>query len=60
MPLKQVGAILLILLLVVVCGNLWFHFVEAILGWIKNLFNRHKEPPAWHPLPSEEKDRHKG
>ena len=56
MPLKQVGAILLILLLVVVCGNLWFHFVESILNRLKRLFIRPKDTP-WHPLPPEQEEK---
>ena len=54
MPLMQIGAVLLVLLVIVIAGNLWFHFVESVLERIKGLFHRKKEPPAWHPLPPEE------
>ena len=53
----EMGALLLLLVVVFVFGNLWFHFVEAILNRIKRLFTRRKEPPAWHTLPPDEEDR---
>ena len=56
MPLRELGALLLLLVVVFVLGNLWFHMVEGALGRIKGLFLRRKEPPAWHPLPSEEEN----
>ena len=56
MPLKEIGAIALVLLVIVIVGNLWFHFVESILERIRQLFHRKKEPPAWHPLPPEGED----
>ena len=57
MPLKEWGAILLLLVIVLIVGNLWFHFVEAILSRIKKLFARRGDPPAWHPLPPEEDEK---
>lgn len=57
MPLMEIGAIVLVLLVIVILGNLWFHFVEAILERIRRLFYRKKEPPAWHPLPPEQENR---
>ena len=38
MPLGEMGAFLLFLAVIFVFGNLWFHFVETILTWIKKLF----------------------
>ena len=58
MPWKEIGGILLLLVVLVIVGNLWFHFVESLLGRIRRLFTRRREPPAWHPLPPElEEDR---
>ena len=57
MPLMEIGTIVLVLLVIVILGNLWFHFVEAILERIRRLFHRKKESPAWHPLPPEQEDR---
>ena len=54
MPLKELGALLLFLLAVVIAGNLWFRFVESLLARVRSLFTRHRKPPAWHPLPPEE------
>ena len=51
MPLEEIGAILLFLVVVFILGNLWFH-----LKRIKRLFTRHKEPPVWHTLPTDEED----
>ena len=53
MPLGEMGAFLLFLAVIFVFGNLWFHFVDSILERIKAVFTRHKEPPAWHPFPSD-------
>jgi hypothetical protein len=38
MPIGEIGAFLLFLVIVFIVGNLWFHFVEAILRQIKKLF----------------------
>ena len=51
MPLAEIGTGLLILTGIVIFGNLWFHFVETILRWIKKLFMGHKNPPMWHRFP---------
>ena len=63
MPFGEIGAILLFLLVVFIFGNLWFHFIEAILRRIKKLFTRRQKPPAWHTLPlmrrTEKKDGYK-
>lgn len=49
-----VGAFLLVLIVVFLIGNLWFHFVESLLERIKRLLTSRREPPAWHPLPPDE------
>lgn len=54
MSLVALGAFALVLVVVFLFGQLSFHFVEAILGRIRRLFSRRREPPAWHPLPPEE------
>ena len=56
MPWKEIGGILLLLVVLVIVGNLWFHFVESLLGRIRRLFTRRREPPAWHPLPPDERE----
>lgn len=56
MPIGEIGAFLLFLVIVFIVGNLWFHFVEAILRQIKKLFTRYKKPPAWHPLPPDKEN----
>ena len=60
MPFGEIGAILLFLLVVFIFGNLWFHFIEAILRRIKKLFTRRQKPPAWHTLPPDEEDKNDG
>ena len=60
MPLGEIGAFLLVLVVILIFGNLWFQFVEAILSQVKKLFTRRKEPPAWHTLPPDEEDRKNG
>ena len=59
MPFGEIGAFLLFLVVIFLFGNLWFHFIEAILTRIKKHFTRRKKPPAWHPLPPDEEDEKK-
>ena len=54
MPWGEIGALLLALLAIFAAGNLWFRLVEGILGRVRGLLSRSKEPPAWHVLPEEE------
>lgn len=49
----QIGAVLAVLVIVFVAGNLWFHFVEAIFCQLKKWCFK-KKPTAWHTLPSEQ------
>lgn len=56
MPWEEIGAFLLLLVVIFIFGNLWFHLIEAILGWIKKRLTRRKTPPAWHTLLSDEED----
>ncbi len=63
MPWGEIGAVLIVLVVVFIAGRVWFHLVEGALGGLKRLFSRKKEPPPWHPLPSgqetkDEDDRH--
>lgn len=50
MNLKEIGMILPVLLVIVIFGNLWFHFVESILDGIRRIFSKGKKEPAWYPL----------
>ena len=54
MPFGEIGAILLFLLVVFIFGNLWFHFIEAILRRIKKIFMGDEKPSAWHAFPTDE------
>ena len=56
MPVKEIGIILLVLVITVIAGNLWFHFVESILDRIKALFTRREGNGVWHTLPPEQED----
>lgn len=60
MPIAEIGTFLMLLVIVFIVGNLWFHFVESILRQINKLFTRHSKSSAWHPLsPGKENVRHK-
>ena len=59
MPWGQIGAVLIVLVVVFVVGRLWFHIVEGAMGGLKRLFSRKKAPPAWHTLPPDTDDAHK-
>lgn len=53
--LGQVGACLLVLVVIFVVGRLWFALVETVKDALaRRLFPRKEEP--WHPLPPEEKE----
>lgn len=54
MLLAEIGAIFLLLLAVFLFGQIWFALVEAVWKGIKRLLFRQKEPPVWHPFPSEQ------
>ena len=54
MPWGEIGAVLLVLVAVFIVGRLWFSIVEGVLGGVRRLFSRNKEPCAWHPLPSKQ------
>lgn len=56
----EIAVLLLLLVAAFIVGNVWFHFVEAILSRIKKWFARGKKPPAWHTLPPDEEDRKDG
>ena len=56
MPLRELGVILLILVVIFVFGQIWFHFVEGLLHWVKKLFPRRKDSSKWHPLPPEQEE----
>lgn len=45
MPLEEIGAILLFLVVVFLLGNLWFHFIETILKWLKRDLHAAKNLP---------------
>ena len=53
--LGQVGACLLVLVVIFVVGRLWFALVETVKDALARRFLPRKEEP-WHPLPPEEKD----
>lgn len=55
MTLGEIGAVSILLLVIFIFGQIWFHLTESLLDKIKGLFSRRKEKPAWHTLP-EEKD----
>lgn len=48
----QIGAVLIALVIVFIVGHLWFHIVEGVLGGLKRLFSRKKEPPRMAPPPA--------
>ena len=57
MPLGEIGAILLVLIVVFILGQIWFHFIESILDKIKSLFKSNKKTPEWHTLPDDWEDK---
>ena len=53
--LGQLGALLLVLVVLFVVGRLWYALVESVKdALVRRLFPRNEEP--WHPSPPEEKE----
>lgn len=50
----EIGVLLVVLMAVFVLGRLWFRLVEGVLGGLRRLFMRKKEPSVWHTLPLEQ------
>ncbi len=57
MFLKNIGLILLVLIIIVIVGNIWFNIVESVINKIKGLFNLNKGSKKWYPLPEENKEK---
>lgn len=45
---REIGVWVLILTVIFIFGQVWFHLVEGLLSKIKSLLNRNKEPQGWH------------
>lgn len=54
---REIGMWFLILVVIFIFGQVWFHLIEGLLAKLKSLLNRHKEPLVWHAF--EETDREK-
>ncbi len=50
----EMGVFLLVLVAVFIWGNLWFHLVESILGFVRRILTHHKKPTVWHAFPENE------
>lgn len=53
----KLGAFLLLLVVIFVFGQLWFHLVESLLERIKRKFFRPNQQMTWHPLPPEQEEK---
>lgn len=45
---REIGMWGLVLTVIFIFGQVWFHLVEGVLSRIKSLLNRNKEQPVWH------------
>lgn len=45
---REIGMWGLVLTVIFIFGQVWFHLVEGVLFRIKSLLNRNKEQPVWH------------
>lgn len=45
---REIGMWVLVLTVILIFGQIWFHLVEGLLSRIKSLLNRYKKPPVWH------------
>ena len=53
--LGQIGAFLLVLVVIFLMGRFWYALVEGAREALRRRFFRRKEKP-WHPLPPEKDD----
>lgn len=51
MLLSTIGSCLLVLIVIFILGNLWFHVVESLLERVRHLLWGQRETKPWHPLP---------
>lgn len=56
MSIEAIRAVLLVLLIVFILSRIWFHFVEWLLNFIKRIFSKKTNKPAWHPLSEEQEE----
>ena len=57
--LKELGVILLIMIVLVIIGNIWFDIVDGILEKIKNLITGNNNKTVWHEFPgNKDKNNH--
>ena len=45
---REIGMWGLVLTVIFIFGQVWFHLMEGVLSRIKSLLNRNKEQPVWH------------
>ena len=55
--LKEIGIWFLVLSVLFIFGQLWFHLVEGLLAKIRSLLNRNKESPVWHTFEETDDDK---
>lgn len=45
---REIGMWVLVLTVIFIFGQVWFHLVEGLLTKVKSLLNRNKKPTGWH------------
>lgn len=45
---RETGMWVLVLTVIFIFGQVWFHLVEGLLSKIKSLLGRNKKAPNWH------------
>ena len=56
MPWDELFWMFVLLTVVAIFGQLWFHLVDSLLERAKRLLFRRGQPPVWHTLPGEKED----
>ena len=55
MSFKEIGVIIIVMIIIVIWGNIWFSIVEGVIGKIKNIFKSDKKD-VWHSFSDNKKE----
>ncbi len=54
---KQIGMVLVFLIILASAGNIWFYFVDGIIEKIKCIFYQGNQKENWHTLPEDDSNK---
>lgn len=54
---REIGIWILILIVILIFSQVWFHLVEGLLSKIKAFLNRNKKQQVWHTFEETDDDK---